>query len=608
MGQINFTTSASRFLEEHDYYQSIIADWITNINGLISPINTVIQNVESLIHLPAGINIPNWRKDFLNDIIKRTEIWVLTEEDIKSNKNIKIINHFKESEEEDFNLGAIKINNEPLPDSQKREILLREIEILEIIYEFLLKMYRCVLWMLKTEAFNFNFLEDVLGFIYQVLSPLTSRLPRLHEKIGVLQEVIRTVLRRNFNNRSSLERSINRELKLLNKIQIADISDINENDIPSSVEAIINLMEKLLRLRDNIILNNDLEEAREKLWGNQYKTSIDWLGCYHPQTGTIFLKVDNIYKEATPYSAIRKDAFEKLMQKVAIHEFIHSVLDVSPRDRFGNPVLNKRRWLNSFWNEESLDNALVLKGYNSGNPDDFKFISKVILNQPYYYKQGYFIFLDGEYELRDRIEQLLRFKIFPAPNPASLTKEKKLLTLTPKWNGIKEGYIDEKGKWVIDPIFDVALPFENGKAKVKVKNKWGVINIYGGWIERPGEEELPVVTAKAARPKSSFKGSGKKLRVTFPNGTVIEEPSAAATFVETIVEIGADKVKMLGIQSRGLDIVSDVPSSNKKYSASQHAINDGKLYVFTYSGTTEKKEFIEKISDSLGLGLQVDIL
>jgi hypothetical protein len=37
---------------------------------------------------------------------------------------------------------------------------------------------------------------------------------------------------------------------------------------------------------------------------------------------------------------------------------------------------------------------------------------------------------------------------------------------------LKYGYLDKKGQWKIPPIFDMALPYENGKVKVKWKGKW----------------------------------------------------------------------------------------------------------------------------------------
>lgn len=50
--------------------------------------------------------------------------------------------------------------------------------------------------------------------------------------------------------------------------------------------------------------------------------------------------------------------------------------------------------------------------------------------------------------------------------------------------GLKFGYLD-KGKWVIEPQFEDALPFENGYAKVKIDGKWSIIDANGTIIKEP---------------------------------------------------------------------------------------------------------------------------
>ena len=57
--------------------------------------------------------------------------------------------------------------------------------------------------------------------------------------------------------------------------------------------------------------------------------------------------------------------------------------------------------------------------------------------------------------------------------------------LTPKWNGSKEGYIDDNGDWAIDPVFDEADFFGDGIARVRVEDKWGWIDTNGGWVIKP---------------------------------------------------------------------------------------------------------------------------
>ena len=47
------------------------------------------------------------------------------------------------------------------------------------------------------------------------------------------------------------------------------------------------------------------------------------------------------------------------------------------------------------------------------------------------------------------------------------------------------GYLDKKGKWVIQPRFSDAQEFVNGFAKVKINNKWGLINEKGDYVIEP---------------------------------------------------------------------------------------------------------------------------
>ena len=52
--------------------------------------------------------------------------------------------------------------------------------------------------------------------------------------------------------------------------------------------------------------------------------------------------------------------------------------------------------------------------------------------------------------------------------------------LNDKW-----GYIDKKGNWIIQPIFDSALDFTEGLAIVRVNNKNGYIDKKGNWVIQP---------------------------------------------------------------------------------------------------------------------------
>ena len=113
---------------------------------------------------------------------------------------------------------------------------------------------------------------------------------------------------------------------------------------------------------------------------------------------------------------------------------------------------------------------------------------------------------------------------------------------------------------------------------------------------REGAEHTKPVVNKAA---------GTVLRVTFPKGPVIAEPSARKTFVKCIEHIGLQRVRGLGLTLCKVPLVSN--TQDKKYNISQFPVEDG-LYVMTHSSTKQKAQILEKISDQLHLGLRVEIV
>ena len=93
------------------------------------------------------------------------------------------------------------------------------------------------------------------------------------------------------------------------------------------------------------------------------------------------------------------------------------------------------------------------------------------------------------------------------------------------------------------------------------------------------------------------------LRVTFPDGTVMEDKKAKITFTRTIQKIGLMRVRNLGIAFCGVPIVSN--TLDKKYGKTQVPVEGG-LYVLTHSSTHDKKKVLDRISQELGLRLIVE--
>ena len=59
--------------------------------------------------------------------------------------------------------------------------------------------------------------------------------------------------------------------------------------------------------------------------------------------------------------------------------------------------------------------------------------------------------------------------------------------------GDRWGYIDKAGKYVINPQFDDAWPFEDGLALVEIDGKWGVIDKSGKYVINPQFDFISVV-------------------------------------------------------------------------------------------------------------------
>lgn len=90
------------------------------------------------------------------------------------------------------------------------------------------------------------------------------------------------------------------------------------------------------------------------------------------------------------------------------------------------------------------------------------------------------------------------------------------------------------------------------------------------------------------------------LKVTFEDGTIIQEPRSVDTFVKAIEKIGADKVATLEIEHDGLPLIStDAPEGH-----SYRNVGDWKLQ--TTLRESRKKDVLKEISDKLSLNLIVE--
>lgn len=96
----------------------------------------------------------------------------------------------------------------------------------------------------------------------------------------------------------------------------------------------------------------------------------------------------------------------------------------------------------------------------------------------------------------------------------------------------------------------------------------------------------------------------KKLRVTFPNGEVICYNSVAATMVETLKKMGADKFPQIKLEVNYLPLISK--EIYPKYEKYMKPLCDG-WYLNTQPNTDSKFILLKAINEQLSLGLNIEL-
>lgn len=95
------------------------------------------------------------------------------------------------------------------------------------------------------------------------------------------------------------------------------------------------------------------------------------------------------------------------------------------------------------------------------------------------------------------------------------------------------------------------------------------------------------------------------LRVTRPDGSMIEDSKATVTLAITIQEIGVERVRNLNLSLDGMNLI--LIGENTLYPSQQYYLGDG-YYLNTHSSTDRKKYHLEKMFKALGLDWKVGIV
>lgn len=96
-----------------------------------------------------------------------------------------------------------------------------------------------------------------------------------------------------------------------------------------------------------------------------------------------------------------------------------------------------------------------------------------------------------------------------------------------------------------------------------------------------------------------------RLKITFSDGTVIQERNAAETFVAFVRMIGVERVRSLGLKQCKIPLVSN--TIDKKYGDKQKPLGNG-WFLMTNTSTQSKLKDIEFIAEAFNIKVKVDIV
>lgn len=124
------------------------------------------------------------------------------------------------------------------------------------------------------------------------------------------------------------------------------------------------------------------------------------------------------------------------------------------------------------------------------------------------------------------------------------------------------------------------------------------------WVATVEEKtrERVLVNPDYSPPPAHTKGPWKNLRITLPDGRVVQRPTAAAAFVDVLRRLGMEQVRSLQLKVSGVPLVAT--SQHPKYAQRPC----GPWWICTHSNTLAKKELLEKVGKALHKPLTVDVI
>ena len=104
-----------------------------------------------------------------------------------------------------------------------------------------------------------------------------------------------------------------------------------------------------------------------------------------------------------------------------------------------------------------------------------------------------------------------------------------------------------------------------------------------------------------------YKTKNGFLRITFPDGKVVQDQIVVKTYLKAIEYAGPERVQKLGLMCGGDNLIRDAIAADEKRPVSIKQLSGGK-YIQTNSNTKIKKEHLDYINEQLGLGLIIEMI
>lgn len=404
-------------------------------SGLINidEVDNIIKKIKDNYCPNHVSHIFNWNKS-LKEIIPNTEIWLITDADIYGNTIIPVVNYFTSGIDslkvpEHIDIGPVDIksierkignlvNEKEERDNFNLDFSSRSsIYLLLVLFIGILRLMLSYLpfWTksLINEGYK-DFLIEIQEIMYLIFKnrDIFSD-PRLQKEILNSADVICSFLRPDrelrkefvYRHLEELERLIEdyyitNEIEGIKHSEVISILGLSNN---MSLSKIIRLLKKIIKVifpSENTNALKPVDTEANEIWNQNDQNMTDWLACYCPKTGTILIRADKTLESFE--SRKRNYSFELYFQQLLLHEFIHAALDLSPR-----PFPNAK-WIDGDYNEESLDNTLVLKVYKTTKY--YNDVFDIIKWQPYYYRKAISLIGDSS-RFYSLLSALIEFKV-----------------------------------------------------------------------------------------------------------------------------------------------------------------------------------------------------